>query len=141
MSVFIELNALKRNGKDFAKKILVDVNDIVVPIIENESNNSIVEVDTDVSYSETYTENREKYVVSEDLDAINLLSNEVFKGTIVSQNDRDSLWPAAVFIKKDVIGTVTAFGALGESQFDYKRMAQASTDRFVVGEDLATINS
>lgn len=141
MSVFIELNAIKRNNLPFQKKILVDVNRIVVPIIENNLSNSIIEVDTDTSYSETFTENREKFEVSEDLDAINALTSEVFKGTIVSQNGRPSLWPVAVFVKSKVIGVVREQAPGEASEFDYERMAQASTDKFVVSESLAIINT
>ena len=140
MSVFIELNTLTRNGKPFTKTILVDVNKIPVPIIENESNNSVIEVDTDVSYSESNFRNTDKYIVSEDLDAINALSSELFKGTIVSQNGRSSLWPSAVFIKRSIVGIVTAVGD-DDAEFDYGRMAQASTDKFIVSESLAVINS
>jgi len=106
MGVFIKLTALKRNNLPFTKQVLVDVNKIVTPIIENELNQSIVEVDTDVSYSESHFEKREKYVVSEDLDAINALTDEVFKGTINSQNGRNSLWPEALFVKSRIVGTV-----------------------------------
>ena len=140
MSVFIKLTALKRNNLPFTKQILVDVNKIVTPIIENELSQSIIEVNTDVSYSESFFENREKYVVAEDLDAIDLLTDEVFKGTIVSQNGRPSFWPEALFVKSKIVGTVKE--AVGDaSEFDYKLMATKSPETFIVSEDIDTVNS
>lgn len=141
MSVFIQLTALKRNDKDFTKSILVDVNKIVNPIIENANNESIIEVDTDISYGEEFFKNTEKYVVAEDLDAINLLTDEVFKGTIVTQNTRPALSPEALFVKSKIVGTVREIAPGEESEFDYKVMAQKSPDTFIVNETLAIINA
>ena len=140
MGVFIKLTALKRNNLPFTKQVLVDVNKIVTPIIENELNQSIVEVDTDVSYSESHFEKREKYVVSEDLDAINALTDEVFKGTINSQNGRNSLWPEALFVKSRIVGTVKESPG-DASEFDYRIMSMSSPETYVVSEDIDTINS
>jgi hypothetical protein len=141
MSVFIQLTAIKRNGLPFAKSILVDVNKIINPIIENVNNNSIIEVDVDHTYSESYIGSPEKYEVDEDLAAINALSTELFLGTIVTQEGRPSLWPEALFVKSRIVGTVKEFGAVGESEFDYRLMAAKSPDTFIVSEDLATINA
>lgn len=140
MSVFILLNAVKRNDLDYVGQILVDVNKIIVPVIENVSNNSIIEVDTDTSYSSPQFNGWEKYEVTEDLDAINALSSELFKGNIISQNGRDALVPAALFIKSRVVGTVRAINAGEDSIFDYQIMAQSSPETYVVDENLATIN-
>ena len=141
MSTFIQLTALKRNDRNFTKSILVDVNKIVNPIIENESGNSIIEVDTDISYGEEFFNNLEKYIVSEGLDAIAALTDEVFKGTIVSQNDRPALVDEALFVKSRIVGTVREVAPGEESRFDYMVMSQKSPDRYVVQESLAIINS
>ena len=141
MSVFIQLTAIKRNGLPYAKSILVDVNKIINPIIENVSNNSIIEVDVDHHYSESFIGSPEKYEVDENLAAIDLLTSELFLGTIVSQEGRPSLWPEALFVKSRIVGVVRGVGALGESEFDYRLMAAKSPDTFIVSEDLATINA
>ena len=141
MGVLIQLTALKRNDKTFTKNILVDVNDIVTPIIENASNNSIIEVDTDISYGESYFGNFEKYEVSQDLAAIKLLTNELFLGTIDLKNDKPTPLVEALFIKSRIVGTIRPEGGSGQSIFDYKVMSSTSPETYLVAENLATINA
>lgn len=141
MSTFIQLTALERNGKPFAKNILVDVNKITLPVVENFSGNSIIEVDADISYSPEYFGNRDKFVVDEDLDAINALTSEVFKGTIITKNGEEDLIPEALFVKSKIVGVVEAVTPGGNSQFGYRVMAQKSPEFYVVSETLATINT
>lgn len=140
MGVFIKLTALKRNEIAFSKEILVDVNDIVTPIVENELGQSIIEVDTNVSYSESYFESREKYVVAQDLDAIDALTDEVFKGTIITYKKRLPYTPEALFVKSRIVGVVKS-GPDDVSEFDYKIMSMSSPETYVVSESLDTINS
>lgn len=140
MSVFIQLTALTRNNLPYAKAILVDVNRIVSPIIENSSGNSIVEVDANFYYGEDHANLVEKYVVDEDLTAIALLSNEIFRGTIIKYKGRDpKVFNDALFVKSRIIGTVYPV-ALG-SEFRYKIMSSQSPELYLVEEDLATINA
>ena len=139
MSTFIKLTAITRNGLPFAKEILVDINKIVVPIVENLNSESILEVDTDVSYNRDFSGNLTKYVVAEDLDAIDLLTTEVFKGTILTYNTRPSIYPAALFVKSKVLDVVEPL-AIG-SKFSYELMSQKSPDVYTVQESLNTINA
>lgn len=139
MSGFIQLNATTRNGLTFNKKILVDVNKIVSPIIENASGESIVEVDTDMYYSEEYSGFIEKYTVSQNLAAIDLLTTEVFLGTIVKHNNRAPIYPKALFVKSRVVGTV--LDNTTSSLFRYKVMAAKTPELYEVSELLATINA
>lgn len=139
MSGFIQLNATTRNGLTFNKKILVDVNKIVSPIIENAGGESIVEVDTDMYYSEEYSGFIEKYTVSQNLAAIDALTTEVFLGTIVKHNNRAPIYPEALFVKSRVVGTVV--DNTTSSLFRYKVMAAKTPELYEVSELLATINA
>jgi len=141
MSTYISLTALERNGRPYTKTILVDVNKIALPIVENSLNNSVIEVDTDVSFAPEHFGSREKYVVDEDLAAIDALTDEVFLGTIISKNDRDDLYPEALFVKSRVVGVVTEQSPGGHSEFRYRDLTNRSGDFYVVNETLATINS
>jgi hypothetical protein len=140
MGVFIKLTALKRNDLPFTKEILVDVNKIVTPIIENELGESIIEVDTNYTYIDSNFPMKEKYVVSEDLDAIDALTDEVFKGTINTVNGRSPLYPEALFVKSRVVGTVKDIAGGEESEFDYKILSANSPETYVVNESVDIIN-
>lgn len=139
MSVFIELTATTRNGLTYNKPILVDVNKIVSPIIENAGGESIIEVDTDMYYSDDFSGMIEKYTVSENLAAIDALTNELFLGTIVTHNNRKPIYPEALFIKSKVVGVVTEDGIY--STFRYKVMSAKSPEVYKVTENLATIKA
>lgn len=139
MSVFIQLTATTRNGLTYNKPILVDVNKIVNPIIENAGGESIIEVDTDMYYSEEYSGMIEKYTVTQNLAAIDALTNEVFFGTLIKHNNRKPIFPEALFIKSRVVGVVTEDG--DSSIFRYKVMAANTPELYQIVEDLATINA
>lgn len=139
MSVFIQLTATTRNGLTYNKPILVDVNKIVNPIIENAGGESIIEVDTDMYYSEEYSGMIEKYTVTQNLAAIDALTNEVFFGTLIKHNNRRPIFPEALFIKSRVVGVVTEDG--DSSIFRYKVMAANTPELYQIVEDLATINA
>lgn len=141
MATFIKLTAVTRNGLPFAKSILVNVNNIVRPVYENASNQSIIEVSEDVSYSETFTENRVTYVVSQRLTSIDALSNEVFQGTLVSYNGRTAVLPfvTGLFIKSWVRDVVQPEGS--GAKFSYRVMAQKSPEEYVVTQSIDTINA
>ena len=140
MSVFIQLTALKRNDLDFASEILVDVNKIVNPVIENVSNNSLIEVEADNSYSDDNFRNNEKYEVDQDLVAIDALTDEVFIGTVVTEDGRSPISTTQLFVRSKIVGTIREVTAGGNSVFDYKQMSMKSPVTFVVTENLAAIN-
>lgn len=139
MSTFIKLTAVTREGRPFAKEILVDVNKIVEPIIENANNQSIIVLDEDNYYSNEYFGNHVKFVVSQRMSSIDLLTNEVFAGTIVTKNGKASEIASALFVKSKVVGPVCPV-ALG-SEFGYRVMASKSPDLYVVSQSLNTINA
>lgn len=140
MGAFIELTALTRNNLPFTKSILVDVNKIVNPIIENSNGEAIIEVDTNFYYNEDHGNLIEKYTVSEDLTAIAALTDEIFRGSIIKYKGRDpKVFNDALFVKSRVMGIVTSV-ALG-SEFRYRIMSSQSPEAYIIEESLATINA
>ena len=142
MSTFIQLTALTKNGKPFAKEVLVDVNKINEPIYENVGSNSILVVDTDLAFTPEYSGRPDKIEVDQDLTAIDLLTDEVFRGTVITIDNRTPKTPSdLLFIKSRVVGVIEAVTPGGNSKFLYKTVGKKSPTAYEITQNLAAINA
>jgi len=131
----IKVTSKQRNGKAYAKDILIDLEKVAEPIIENVSNDCIISlVETpDVFNGTNKGNNKVQYIVDETLTDIVALSNtEMFIGTIVKRDGRNAVNSSSIFILKKVNGLI-AEDALG-SRFLYQEEGSLVPVEYIVSE-------
>lgn len=142
MSTFIQLTGLTKNGKPFAKNVLIDINNVIEPMYENVSGNAVLVVDTELAFTPEYKGRPDYIEVDQDLAAIDLLTDEVFRGTVDLIDGREPRTPSdLLFVKSRVVGVIEAESPGGRSIFRYQEVGKKSPTLYVIRETLAAINA
>ena len=131
----VKLTAKTRNGKSYAKDILIDLKKVAEPIFQNTSNDCIISlVDTpDIFNHVNKGNNKVQYVVDETLVQIAALEEtEMFIGTVLSRDGRASVNLSMIFILDKVNGLIAEdyFG----SRFLYREEGALVPIEYVVSE-------
>lgn len=142
MSTFIQLTALTKNGKPFAKEVLIDINNVIEPMWENANSNAMLVVDTELAFTPEYKGRPDKIEVDQDLTAVDALTDEVFRGTVDLIDGRAPKTPSdLLFVKSRVVGVIEEETPGGRSIFRYQEVGKKSPTEYVIREDLAAINA
>ncbi len=136
----IKLTALQREGRTFAKDMLIDISDISRPMIENISNNSVVYLQEGMPPYDNYNESNGEvqYIFTETLAVLTALANkEMFTGTVVFVDGRSPIENTLTFVLADIVGAIVEDPS--GSKFLYKEGVNVSPVEYVVSQTIAQI--
>lgn len=138
----VKVTTKQRNGRAYAKDVLINLQNVSEPVIENSSNEAIVVVDesTKLQSSISQGNNNVQYILNEDLAAfVALATTEMFSGTVVKREGREPVVGTQVFIVSNIVGIIAA-DPLG-SKFLYEEEGGNIPVEYIVSETIADINT
>jgi len=138
----IKLTTNQRNGKAYAKEVLINLDNIAQPVIENSSNEVIVVLDESTSLRGKVSQgsNNVQYIFDEDIAAfVALAPAEIFIGTVISRDERNPVVTSQAFIVSNIVGLIkeTPSG----SEFLYDEDGGSVPVKYVVSETIADIDT
>lgn len=122
--------------------MLLDVNDINKPMVENTVNDTIISVqESIVKERQGEAVNSVQYVVDEDLATVLGLSDQLFPATVVSRNDKNPVVGGVNlgFVVGKIVGPIQPEGS--GSVFFYQEDGDFLPVKYVVQEDINTIEA
>ena len=136
----IKLTSKQRNGKTYQKDVLINLDRVAEPIIENVSNDSIISLNETPSLQNHVNQgaNKVQYIVDEDMATIVALSNkEMFVGTILSRNGKSPVESSVIFIVKNITGKIEE-DTLG-CRFLYEEEGDPNPVEYILSETITDI--
>ncbi len=136
----VKVFAITRDGKPFAKDIIIDLTSIAEPAFENISGNTTVSLSESSKNVVGLFTNKVKYVLLENLATfVSLSLNSMFIGTVLSRKGNNPLLPVAAFFIDNVLGKIEA-DSLG-SRFLYEEDGSSVPVEYVISEDVSEIST
>lgn len=138
----IKVTSKQRDGKDFAKDLLVDLSRVAEPAFENISNETIISLNETQSLQNHVNQgnNNVQYILNETLAAfVALAPTRMFVATVVSREGRTPVVTTSVFFIDNIPGSILE-DPLG-SKFFYEEQGGMVPVEYIVSEDIATINT
>jgi len=138
----VKVTANQRSGKAYAKDMLINLDKVAEPIIENTSNNAIVVIDESTKLQSAISQgnNNVQYILDESLAVfVGLSSNLMFVGTVVKRNNRNPVVVSQGFITKNIVGTIV--DTPDGSEFLYEEEGGSTPVKYVVSESIADIET
>lgn len=105
----IKVTANERNGKAYAKDVLINLNSIAQPVIANNGGKAIVVLDESSKLQSQVSRGNDnvQYILDEDIPAfVALASTEMFVGTVFTREGRDPVVGSQVFIIENIVGLI-----------------------------------
>jgi len=136
----VKVTSKERNGKPYAKDMLVDINRITDPVIENSGADSIINLGETPNLHKHVNQgnNINQYIIDEDLLTFTALkSKEMFIGSVVSREDRVPVALTMTFIVKNVVGKIVEHPS--GSEFLYEEEGGSVPVKYILSETIAAI--
>ena len=137
----VKVTSKLRNGKAFAKDLLIDLDRITEPVYENISNESVISLNETPSLKNHVNQglNKVQYVINETLaELVDLVSDQIFIGTVIERNGRKPLIGQQAFIAANMVGSISEDPS--GSSFQYEEEGDLLPVTYLISEDIDTIN-
>jgi len=136
----VKVTANLRNGKAYAKDMLINLERITEPVIENLGGEAIVSLSETPQLQNGVNQgnNKVQYVLDESLAVFTALANkEMFTGTVVLRDSRTPVVSSQTFIVKNVVGKIVE-DTLG-CKFLYEEEGGLVPVEYILSETIAAI--
>ena len=135
----IKVTAKTRNGKAFAKEVLIDLDRVTEPLFE-QSTDTVIYVSEGNDYHNIRSQNATivEYVVDERVTDIAFLApSEVFQGSVVTRDGRKPVNTKLGFIYSNFSGVAVPEGA--GSKFLYQEQGGYDSVEYIITQDITAI--
>lgn len=138
----IKVTSKQRNGKAFAKDLLIDLNRITEPAFENSSNETVITLNETPSLKDVVNQgsNNVQYILNETLAAFVALSPaNMFIGNVLKREGRKPVISQSVFFDRKIVGRIVE-DPLG-TKFLYQEKGGTTPIEYIISETIAAIQA
>lgn len=138
----VKVTSKLRNGKAFAKDVLIDLSRITEPVFENVDNNCVITLNETPRLHGHVNQgiNNVQYIIQETLvQFIALKTTEIFLGTVEKRDGKTPVVTTSSFITDNIVGKIEE-DSLG-SKFLYEEQGGVVPVEYIVSQTISDINT